>query len=213
LFGVAATTAWSKNTANTATKTAINQTVKNAQYSTNFIDTKASTLVGFGKPAESASNTVNRQGVDLSVKSSIGDTKIPSPSYKTVVREDTPQSAAETERDKFYTATDNYKTWADSIKSQLDGIYSDLLALESSTTVSLTQVTALDSRFQTIKQQYNGQKASYINIIESLRQSASPELKAEFNNETATVNAVARIILGISQAIQELIILLRTRAR
>jgi hypothetical protein len=130
-----------------------------------------------------------------------------------VVREDTPQSAAETERDKFYTATDNYKNWADTIKSQLDGIYGDLLALESSATVSLTQVTALDSRFQTIKQQYNGQKASYINIIESLRQSASPELKAEFNNETATVNAVARIILGISQAIQELIILLRNRAR
>lgn len=213
LFGVAATTAWSKNTANTATKTAINQTVKNAQYSTNFIDTKASTLVGFGKSAESSSNTVNRQGVDSSVKSSIGDTKIPSPSYKTVVREDTPQSAAETERNKFYTATDNYKNWADSIKSQLDGIYGDLLALESSATVSLTQVTALDTRFQTIKQQYNGQKASYINIIESLRQSATPELKAEFNNETATVNAVARIILGISQAIQELIILLRNRAR
>lgn len=213
IFGVASTTAWVKNVANTAVKTAITQTVKNAQYTTNFMDTKASSLIGFGKTAEAATDTVNRQIVDNSVKTLLGDTKIPAPTYKTVTREDTPLSNIETEREKFYAATTSYKVWADSIKTQLESIYNDLLTLESSSTISLSQVTNLNNRFQMVKEKYNSEKASYINKIESLRQAASPDLRAEFNSETATVNAVAKIILGISQAVQELILILRSKAR
>jgi hypothetical protein len=81
-LGVAVTAAWSQGSPPPALTSVINNTIKNAQYSTNFISTAAAQLGSFGKAAQAATGTVNRSGVDSAVTSVVGDPKIDTPTFK-----------------------------------------------------------------------------------------------------------------------------------
>ena len=80
-FGVAAVASLVKGTVPNNLKTAMLGTAKNAQFSTNFVQTKVGEFAGFAKTPDNVSNTINRTALDAKLVAVLNDRKIDPPNY------------------------------------------------------------------------------------------------------------------------------------
>ena len=211
-YGVGAVDQFIKGTAPADATTNISNTIKSAQYSTSFVTDKLGSFAGFATVAASVVNTVNRAGVDSAVKTALNDAKIPSPEFKPVDRPADPINPYQSYVDKLQTAVNQYGALVDTTTAQLNLIYTEAARLDASVIVTKAQVTAIETRYRSVIQNYNSQNDKLSSAVNTEYSAIPSLLKAEADSTILTLNRTISLLQGLTASIKELIARLSRRA-
>jgi hypothetical protein len=210
-FGIANTSSFVKGVAAPDINSAMSSLTRNSQFTTSFITDKLGAFTSLSRRAASVTNTVNRAAVDSALTASLGDPKIPAPSYKPQVRKEDQPSQFQDQRDSFQDKVDEASIFFSGVKTQLDALYDSAQALRSSDNISASQVDALESRLTSVRNLYNNNREKYLQPIQDAVNSAPIELRDEFNSQYLGYTRQIRILQGLVASVREIIAELRAR--
>lgn len=211
-FGVTAVDQFIKGTAPPGVKTNIQSTIKSAQYSTNFVNEKLGSFTGFATSVTAAANTVDRTGIDLAVKTALGDSKIPIPEFKPAERPEDNTSSTLSSMDKLQMAVNNYGVLIESTIEQLNLLYAEATRLDSSLTITKAQASAIDQKFQSVTQNYNSKNNSLSSAVNNAYSLVPADATPEADALILTITRSISLLQGLTTSTRELIAGLIRRA-
>jgi len=213
VLGVGALDSFVKGGAPADIAAAVGATIKGAQFSTDFIDSKLGEFTNLSRQARAAANTVDRAVVDQQVTQAIGDPKIPAPEFKPVEREPDEPSPLQAKRDEFNDLLDEALIFLDGIKTQFDEVLTRAIELSEASTVTVAQVDALSEQRDAIRAIYNeGGRERYLVPLRNLRDEATGQLREEFVDTFSSVARLTNLLAGLSRTIKDLLDQIRARA-
>jgi len=202
-----------KGIASADVKSAVSATIKGAQFATKFVDDKIGQFAGFAKTATSATNTVDRTVLDQQVKNSLGDTKIPVPEFKPVVRVSDSPSSLDAPRQQLSTAFDKANVWLAEIQTAEEAIYRQYVILDNKAVVTQAEIDAIASQASSALTKYDREKSTYVAPLTTLATTVPADLTEEAQTYVDTLNRYIRLVLGIAEAIKLLKASLELRAK
>lgn len=208
-FGVGSVDQWVKGTAPANLVTSIGGIVKGAEYATKFVTDKLGSITGALNRAAPVSDTVDRTLLDSSLVTALDNAKIPPPEFKPAEREEDQPSQFEAPREDFQTKVDDYFDLANDTRDQLNTVLDELNALSAQDAITASEIDAIDSTFQSVRQNYNSKYKALVDALKSAADSAPQDLRDEFAAAYASANRLATLLINLSAGIRELIAELR----
>ena len=204
--GVGAVASLAKGIGSADIKSAVTNIAKNAQFATNFIDTKMGAFGGLGRIAAPAQDTVNRAVVDTAVTNSLNDPKIPAPQFKPVEREPDVPTEESKLNDEIKKILEETLAFLDSVKVLADKAIEESIKLDGQQPLTASQIAAFSALRDTYRDKFNGSwKSIYIPKLQELESSKYDPVRSYANSVIASINRLVRLLQGISESQKALI--------
>jgi hypothetical protein len=200
-IGVGSMAKFVKGIAPPGVAAAIKANIKGAQFSTKFVQDNIGEFGGFAKAAESATNTVNRSGVDAGVKNALGDIKIPAPEFSPVEREPDVPTEASKLTDEAVKIVDAAVTFLKSVNTLVDEAIQKARILDSQQPLTASQISAFESQRDSYRTLFNNNwKSVYLPQIKSLDDAKYDSIRENITSTLAIVYRLVNLISSISIA-------------
>ena len=201
VIGVGSMAKFVKGIAPPGVAAAIKANIKGAQFSTKFVQDNIGEFGGFAKAAESATNTVNRSGVDAGVKNALGDLKIPAPEFSPVEREPDVPTEASKLTDEAVKIVDAAVTFLKSVNTLVDEAIQKARTLDSQQPLTASQISAFESQRDSYRTLFNNNwKSVYLPQIKSLDDAKYDSIREDITSTLAIVYRLVNLISSISIA-------------
>jgi hypothetical protein len=206
-FGVNQVNNLVKGVADPSIAASLQATIRGAQFSSTFVDTKLGEVNALVRTAEASVNTVDRTALDATVSSALGDPKIPAPEFKPQEREpDTPtvESELETRLDEIIREAAEF---IDSVKAKMDVLIAQSQELDRQQPLSAAQIDAFAQAREEYRSLWNNTwNPVYVNVkLAELDGAKFDPIRPLVNNAFTSINRLVQLLASISKAQRELI--------
>lgn len=190
----------------------IGATIKGAQFSTAFVDSKLGEFTNLSARAIPAVNTVDRSVVDQGVKDLVGDAKIPAPSFEPAEREpEDPELLSVSDESKAIVL--EIVEFLDSVKVLADAAIEESIRLDALQPLTEEQIAAFSAQRDQWRAVFNDSwRSVYIPKIRELEGSRFDPVRGYVDASIASISRLAKFLQTISLAQKELIEQWRTNA-
>lgn len=205
-FGVKAVTDLTRGVpTDAAAATGILNTMRDAQFSTEFVDTKLPDLPKFSQAAApSVVKTVDRAGLDAAVAESLGDAKIDAPAYEPQEREAPEPSPTADLENQFDILLEEAIVFIDGFKTQFDMLFTRAIELDQNVPLSASEIDAFQSSLDQVRAGYNNNRKKYLGALNDF-ETQHPELANYTNPQVQSVGRLVQILVGLSTTLKETI--------